>query len=65
MRVVTVVLQLVVSAVLTALLMPAILVAVPAAQDDRVGIAILAGVLATMFVVVALLWPRRKPRNHG
>ena len=64
MRLVTVVVQLLISAVLTALLMPAVLVAVPAAREDRAGLAMMAGLMAVVFAVVALLWPRRKPHGH-
>ncbi len=60
MRLATVVIQLIVSVVLTALLMPALLVAVPAAREGRTGLAMMAGVMAVVFALVTLIWPRRK-----
>jgi hypothetical protein len=60
MRLVIVVVQLVISAVVTATVMPALLVALPAARDRRVGLSLMAGLMAVSFAVIALLWPRRK-----
>jgi hypothetical protein len=60
MRFVIVVVQLLISAIVTAVVMPALLVAVPAARDQRVGVSLMAGLMAVSFAVVSLLWPRRK-----
>ena len=59
MRFVIVIVQLLISAVITASVMPALLVALPAARDRRVGLSVMAGVMAVSFVLMALIWPRR------
>jgi hypothetical protein len=65
MRALRLVLQIVgpllISFVITALTMPAILMSVPAAREGRIGIALTAGVAAVSFILVWLAWPRRKP----
>jgi hypothetical protein len=60
MRAVAVVVQVLVSFVLVASLMPILLVTVPATQKASVGppVALAMGVLA--FLVVRLVWPRHK-----
>jgi hypothetical protein len=64
MRAAIVALQILISLVLTATLMPLLLVSVPAAQDDRVGLAFVMAIFTGSFAVIALIWPKRKPR-HG
>ena len=60
MRVLVLLVQLLVSAFLTASLMPFILVTVPAAaQDQRIGIGCMVGLLALSFAAVSLVWPGR------
>jgi hypothetical protein len=61
MRAVVIVLvQLVISVLLTASLMPLVLATVPAAQSsDRVGLGLMVGLLIVCFALIALLWPRR------
>jgi hypothetical protein len=60
MRLVIVVVQLAISAVVTATVMPALLATVPAARDRRVGLSLMAGLMAVSFAVISLVWPRRK-----
>ena len=60
MRFVIVIVQLLISAVVTASVMPALLVALPATRDRRVGLSVMAGVMAVAFVLIALVWPRRR-----
>lgn len=60
MRVLIVIVQFLVAVFLTASLMPLVLVSVPAAQNQRVGLGIMAGVLVAAFAIVSLLWPARK-----
>jgi hypothetical protein len=62
MRILIVIVQLLVALFLTASLMPLVLVSVPAAQNDRVGLGIMIGLLAVAFTIVSLMWPARKPR---
>jgi len=58
--VVVVVVQLLISLVVTASVMPLVLVTTPAAQADaRLGLGLMAGVLVVSFTLVALAWPRR------
>lgn len=60
MRLLIILVQLVISALVTATVMPAVLVSVPAAKDQRVGLGIVAGLLALTFFLVTLVWPRRR-----
>jgi hypothetical protein len=53
-------LQAIVSFFVTAVTMPFVLVLAPSAQDQRVGLAWMAGILAVTFSAVHLVWPRRK-----
>ena len=60
---VVVVVQLLVSALVTASVMPLILVTTPAAASDpRLGIGLMVAVLLVSFTLVALVWPRRTRR---
>jgi len=63
MRVWRVVLQVLVSLVITASVVPAILVSVPAARDEAVGPGLMAGVLGVTLLVVWLVWPRLRARK--
>jgi hypothetical protein len=59
-RALVILVQILVSAFLTASLMPFILVSVPAAaQDQRVGISCMVGLLILSFAGVSLVWPGR------
>jgi hypothetical protein len=60
MRAVIVTVQLLISFLLTASLMPILLVTVPATQDSRIGLGMALGIFAASFAVIALLWPKRK-----
>jgi hypothetical protein len=60
MRPVVLAVQVIISLVLTASLMPVVLVTIPAAQNDRVGQGLAIGIFVLSFAVVAILWPRRK-----
>ena len=60
---VIIVIQLLVSAFVTASLMPLILVTTPsAATNPRLGIGLMVAVMLVSFTLVALAWPRRKRR---
>ena len=60
MRLLIILVKLVISALVTATVMPAVLASLPAARDQRVGLGIVAGLLALTFALVTLVWPRRK-----
>ncbi len=60
MRGVAVVIQILISFVVAATLMPVLLVSVPAAQSPSLGPALAIGVAALTFVLVRLVWPRHK-----
>jgi hypothetical protein len=60
MRFVILMVQWLISAVVTASVMPALLVALPAARDRRIGLSVMAGVMTVSFVLIALVWPRRR-----
>ena len=60
MRIVVVVVQLLISVIVTASVMPVVLVTFPPAQNDRVGLAIMAAILAVTFLLTALVWPKKK-----
>ena len=54
------VIQLVLSVIVTASVMPFVLVTTPAAQTNpRLGLALMGGILLVCFTLVALAWPRR------
>ena len=58
--VVIVVIQLLISIILTVSLMPLVLVAVPAAREQpSVGLGLMVGLLVLSFALIALVWPRR------
>jgi hypothetical protein len=58
-----IVIQILVSAFLTASVMPLILVTTPAAAaNPRLGLGLMTAVLLVSFTLVALVWPRRKRR---
>ena len=52
--------QIVVSLVITALSLPALLGTVPALRDQPMGLLVMGVVLAVTFVGIRLVWPRRK-----
>ena len=55
--------QVLVSAFVTASVMPLILVTTPsAATNPQLGLGLMAAVLLVSFTLVALVWPRRKRR---
>jgi hypothetical protein len=53
-------LQIVISLIVTALSLPALLGTVPALRDRPAGLAVMAVVMAVTFVGLRLIWPRRK-----
>jgi hypothetical protein len=55
------VVQIAVSVLVVGLIMPVVLVTVPASRDDRVGLGLSAAFLTTAFVVIRLAWPKRRP----
>ena len=61
MRIVVIVtIQLLLSAILTATVMPLVLITTPAAQADaRFGMLLMGGLLVVSFTLIALAWPRR------
>jgi hypothetical protein len=64
MRALIVIVQVLVSLVLTASLMPVIFVTIPAAQDQRIGIGLMVAVLIASFAAVSFLWPARSRRTR-
>ena len=58
--IVIVVVQILLSLILTASIMPLVLVTTPAAQTDaRFGVGLMVGILIVTFTLIALAWPRR------
>lgn len=57
---VALVLQLCVSLAVSGFVMPLILVNVPSARDNHVGLILSASLIATTFVTVRVLWPKRR-----
>jgi hypothetical protein len=53
-------LQIVITLVVTALSLPALLGTVPALRNQPAGLAVMAVVMAVTFVGLRLIWPRRK-----
>ena len=53
-------LQIVITLVVTALSLPALLATVPALRDQPLGRAVMAVVAAVTFAGLRLIWPRRK-----
>jgi hypothetical protein len=64
MRVLIVIVQLLVALFLTASLMPIVFITVPAAQNDRVGLGIMLGLLVIAFAIITLLWPGRRRQER-
>lgn len=60
MRLVVLLVQIGISFVLTASVMPALMFAIPTAREGRVGLGLAGGVMLTTFLVIWLLWPRRR-----
>jgi len=60
MQIATMLLQVLIAFVLTALAMPVILVAVPATRDSVVGPVLGGGLLVVLFGIIWLVWPRRR-----
>jgi hypothetical protein len=53
-------LQIVITLVVTALSLPALLATIPALRDQPLGLAVMAVVAAVTFAGLRLIWPRRK-----
>ena len=60
MRAVAVVVQIIISFVVAASLMPVLLVAAPDTQSQAVGPAVAIGIAALTFAIVRVVWPRHK-----
>ncbi|MFI5176972.1 MAG: hypothetical protein ACHQO8_00315 [Vicinamibacterales bacterium] len=60
MRGVAVVIQILISLVVAASVMPVLLATVPATQNQTLGPAIALGMAALVFVLVRIVWPRHK-----
>jgi hypothetical protein len=60
MRFAIVLLQLILTVVITASVLPALLFAFPVLQEGRAGMSAAAAMMVTVFVVLLLVWPRRK-----
>jgi len=60
MRAAIVVLQILISFVLVAVTMPALMIFVPAAQDSALGPGLAFGLLVGVFIILRVLWPRRR-----
>ena len=52
--------QFVLSLVITASLMPVVLASAPAAREQPVGLTIASAILVVTFALLWLIWPRRK-----
>ena len=59
MRLGTMLLQLLIAFVLTATLLPLVLVTMPAARSPTAGPLLGVGMLVCLFAVIWLVWPRR------
>ena len=55
-----VLLQIVITFVVTALSLPALLATIPALRDQPLGLLVMAVVAAVTFAGLRLVWPRRK-----
>jgi hypothetical protein len=62
MRLFVLILQLALALVVTAAVMPLLLVGVPAAREPAIGLALMAVIALSSFAVLALVWPKRRPR---
>ena len=60
MRIAIVITQFLIAVVLTASLMPLLMVTVPAVQEPTTGGALAVAMLVGTFAVTWLVWPRRK-----
>jgi len=60
MRAVAVVVQIVISLMVAASLMPVLLVTVPDTQGQAVGPAVAIGIAALTFAIVRIVWPRHR-----
>ena len=61
MRALAVVVQIVISLVVAASLMPVVLTMVPDAQARSVGPTVALGIAAFAFLIVRIVWPRHNP----
>lgn len=52
--------QFILAVIVTASVMPIVLVKAPAAREGPMGMSIAAAILVTTFAVLWLIWPRRK-----
>ena len=52
--------QIVISLIVTALSMPALLVTFPVLRDRPAGLAAVAGILLVTFAGIRIVWPKRK-----
>jgi len=59
MKAVVIIVQVFLSLVLVASLMPLVLVMVPWMRQDRVGLVAVITLFAAVFVLIRLVWPRR------
>jgi len=64
MRAVAVVVQIVISLVVAATLMPVVLTTMPDAQARSVGPAVALGIAAFAYAIVRIVWPRHKPEGR-
>jgi hypothetical protein len=60
---IAVLLQIVASLLIVGLVMPVVLASVPSARDGGVGSVLALVALGTTFVMIRLLWPRRRGRS--
>jgi hypothetical protein len=60
MRIATVFLQVILTVVITASVLPAALFAFPVLQEGRAGMAAAVATMVLVFAVLLLVWPRRK-----
>jgi hypothetical protein len=60
MRIATVFLQMILTVVITASVLPALLFAFPVLQEGRAGMTAALAMMLTVFVVLLLIWPRRR-----
>ena len=60
MRIATVFLQAILTVVTTASVLPGLLFAFPVLQEGRAGMAAALTMMVLVFVVMLLIWPRRK-----
>ena len=58
------VIQFVLSFVITASIMPIVLANAPAAREQPVGLSIAAAIMVVTFAVLWLVWPRRKSETR-